>query len=463
MCESSVCVDSDEIGSAQSGLQLGSPEDVEVQVPYRLTGIRAIVGDHPVAAVVQPPLLRHSRSQRQRVGGDVLIFRPNLAQRREMPPRDDENMHRSLRLQIAERDIVLALGDELRPELAPRDAAENAIGRLGIGHPLPRWKFSLDQRRGTLPRPLLAALRRPDRHPSMPELPEVETVRRSLIDKIVGRHILALRLTDFPGVLGGDRAEDVLARIQGREVTQIRRRAKYLIVELDDGTAVVVHLRMTGKLSAVPRAKPPLRFERLAIEFDGDLDLRFSDQRKFGRVTHLQDDELASLEQRLGREPLEQEFTAEWLQERLRRRPGKIKAVLLDQGLIGGLGNIYVDESLFRAGVHPERRANTLTPAEVRRIHRAIRDVLRAAVDRKGTTFSSFEDAEGNPGRYGHRLRIYGRGGKGPCPTCGAPLERTIVGGRGTSFCPTCQPLDAATESTAPESPPPIAMGEGLG
>jgi formamidopyrimidine-DNA glycosylase len=297
----------------------------------------------------------------------------------------------------------------------------------------------------------------------MPELPEVETVRRSLIDKIVGRHILALRLTDFPGVLGGDRAEDVLARIQGREVTQVRRRAKYLIVDLDDGTAIVVHLRMTGKLSAVPRNKPPLRFERLAIEFDDDLDLRFSDQRKFGRVTHLQDDELAILEQRLGREPLEKEFTAEWLEERLRRRPGKIKAVLLDQGLIGGLGNIYVDESLFRAGIHPERRANTLTPEEVRRIHRAIRDVLRAAVNRKGTTFSSFEDAEGNPGRYGRRLRIYGRGGKGPCPTCATPLKRTIVGGRGTSFCPTCQSLDAVPAATGHESPSPIAMGEGLG
>ena len=282
----------------------------------------------------------------------------------------------------------------------------------------------------------------------MPELPEVETVRRSLIGKIVGRRIHALRLGDFPGVLAGDRVEDVLARIQGREVTRIRRRAKYLIVELDDGTAIVVHLRMTGRLSTVKRDKPPLRFERLAIEFDNGLDLRFSDQRKFGRVTHLQDDELARLEQRLGREPLEQEFTAEWLEDRLRRRPGKIKAVLLDQGLIGGLGNIYVDESLFRAGIHPARRANTLTPEEVRRIHRDIRGVLRAAVDGKGTTVSTFEDAEGNPGRYGGRLRIYGRGGKGPCPVCGTPLERTVVGGRGTSFCPNCQPENGAGADT---------------
>lgn len=275
----------------------------------------------------------------------------------------------------------------------------------------------------------------------MPELPEVETVRRSLLDKIVGRRIHALRLTDFPGVLGADRAEHVQARVEGRQVARIRRRAKYLLIDLDDDTTIVIHLRMTGKLSVVPHDEPPLRFERLAIELDDGFDLRFSDQRKFGRVLHSQDDELARLEQRLGREPLEPEFSAAWLQERLLRRPGKIKAVLLDQGLIGGLGNIYVDESLFRAGIHPQRRANTLTADEVQRVHRAIRDVLRAAVAGQGTTFSSFADAEGNPGRYGGRLRVYGRGGKGPCPVCGAPLERIIVGGRGTSYCPRCQPL----------------------
>ena len=285
----------------------------------------------------------------------------------------------------------------------------------------------------------------------MPELPEVETVRRSLIGKIVGCRIDALRLGNFPGVLAGDRVEDVLARVQGREISGIRRRAKYLIFDLDDGTAIVVHLRMTGRLSAVSRDELPLRFEHLAIELDNGLDLRFSDQRKFGRVTHLHDDELAHLEQRLGREPLEQAFTAAWLEERLHRRTGKIKAVLLDQGLIGGLGNIYVDESLFRAGIHPERRANTLAPEEIRRVHRAIRSVLRAAVEGQGTTFSSFEDAVGNPGRYGSRLRVYGRGGKGPCPTCGTPLARTIVGGRGTSYCPTCQPPDAAMSSTVTE------------
>jgi formamidopyrimidine-DNA glycosylase len=283
----------------------------------------------------------------------------------------------------------------------------------------------------------------------MPELPEVETVRRSLLDKVIGKRIRAVRLGDFPGVLGEDRLEDVEARVVGRTVSGIRRRAKYLILDLDDSTAIVVHLRMTGKLSVVPASEPPLRFERLAIALDDGLDLRFSDQRKFGRVVHMQGDALRQLQQRLGQEPLTGNFTAVWLADRLGRRPGKIKGVLLDQGLIAGLGNIYVDEALFRAGIHPERPANTLSTEEARRLHRAIRAVLKAAVDGRGTTFSSFEDADGNRGRYGGRLLVYGRGGKGACPRCATPLERIVVTGRGTSFCPRCQPLQAAPSPNA--------------
>jgi formamidopyrimidine-DNA glycosylase len=284
----------------------------------------------------------------------------------------------------------------------------------------------------------------------MPELPEVETVRRSLVDRVVGQRITALELRDFPGVLAGERIEDVLPRLVGRIVMAVRRRAKYLILDLDDGTALVVHLRMTGRLTAVPHAEPPLRFEHLALALANGLDLRFSDQRKFGRVVHMHGDDLHQLEQRLGLEPLTSGFSASWLEERLGRRSGKIKAVLLDQKLIGGLGNIYVDEALFRAGIHPERRANTLSGDEIRRLHRAIRAVLKAAIDGKGTTFSSFADASGNPGRYRGKLLVYGRGGKGPCPRCGTLLERTVVGGRGTSFCPRCQPIgggDVSRES----------------
>jgi len=201
---------------------------------------------------------------------------------------------------------------------------------------------------------------------------------------------------------------------------------------------------MTGRLSVVPAGESPLRFERLAIEFESGPELRFSDQRKFGRVQHLQDDQVLELERRLGPEPLENEFTVDLLEEQLRKRRGPIKSILLNQAFIGGLGNIYVDESLYRAGIHPQRVANSLTPHEIRRLHRTIREVLQAAVDGSGTTFSSFEDADGNRGRYGARLQVYGRGGKSTCPQCSTPLERTIVGGRGTSYCPTCQPLTSS-------------------
>lgn len=286
----------------------------------------------------------------------------------------------------------------------------------------------------------------------MPELPEVETVRRSLLKRVVGQRIASLQIGDYPAVLGSDRPEDVRARLVGRTVLGIRRRAKYLIIDLDDDTALVVHLRMTGRLSLVPHDEPPLRHERLAIAFESGLDLRFSDQRKFGRVTHLHHEDLDRLEQRLGLEPLTPDFSPTWLAERLQRRKGKIKAVLLDQHLIGGLGNIYADEALFRAGIHPERAANSLDAAELQRLHRDIRGVLRAAVNRRGTTLSDFEDADGNAGRYGGKLQVYGRGGKGICPRCGTPLERTIVGGRGSSFCPQCQPLTPPLLGNSPRS-----------
>lgn len=277
----------------------------------------------------------------------------------------------------------------------------------------------------------------------MPELPEVETVRRSLLDRVVGQTIQSLQVGDYLPVLGGELAEEVEARLKGRTITGLRRRAKYLIIDLDDDTAIVVHLRMTGRLSVVPHGREPLRHQRLVIALDSGLDLRFSDQRKFGRVVHLHPHDLDRLEQRLGREPLGDDFSPSWLEERLGHRKGKIKAVILDQHLIGGLGNIYADEALFRSGIHPERSANTLSSDEVNRLYHAIRDVLRAAVDRRGTTFSNFEDADGNRGRYGGRLQVYGRGGKGRCPTCAGPLERVVVGGRGSSFCPVCQPFDS--------------------
>ena len=274
----------------------------------------------------------------------------------------------------------------------------------------------------------------------MPELPEVETVRMSLLDRVVGRHIVDLRLGDFPGVIGTESLETVRARVVARRFRAIRRRGKYLFFDLDDATSIIVHLRMTGKLSLVPSHNAELRHQRLAFELENDSDLRFSDQRKFGRVLHMHPMDTARLDERIGIEPLGANFTSEWLHNRLVRRTGKIKAVLLDQGLIAGLGNIYVDEALFLAAIHPERTANSLSSQELTRLVDAIRTVLLAALARRGTTFSSFEDADGQSGGYGENLQVYGKGGKARCPVCAGPLLRLTVGGRGTSCCPACQP-----------------------
>lgn len=281
----------------------------------------------------------------------------------------------------------------------------------------------------------------------MPELPEVETVRRSLLGPVVGRRIVGLRPAGFAEVMGPEGVEGVRPRVVGRLVVGVRRRAKYLMLDLDDETSLLVHLRMTGRLEVLPRSAPALRFEHLAIELDDGHDLRFGDQRKFGRVLHVLPDDLRRLGGRLGPEPLGRGFTAERLAAALRRRPGKLKSVLLDQKLIAGLGNIYVDEALFRARLHPERAANGLSLEEVRRLHRAIRAVLREGLEHRGTTFSSFQDAAGERGENQRNLRVYGWGERGDCPRCGWPLARSVVGGRGTHFCPRCQRNDGGPGS----------------
>ena len=262
----------------------------------------------------------------------------------------------------------------------------------------------------------------------------------SLLDRVVGRQIVNLRLGDFPGVIGTESLDTVRARVVARQFRAIRRRGKYLFFDLDDETSIIVHLRMTGKLSLVPSNNAELRHQRLAFELDNGSDLRCSDQRKFGRVLHMHPMDTARLDERIGIEPLGANFTSEWLHNRLVRRTGKIKAVLLDQGLIAGLGNIYVDEALFLAAIHPERTANSLSSQELTRLVDAIRTVLLAALARRGTTFSSFEDADGQSGGYGENLQVYGKGGKARCPVCAGPLLRLTVGGRGTSCCPACQP-----------------------
>jgi formamidopyrimidine-DNA glycosylase len=217
------------------------------------------------------------------------------------------------------------------------------------------------------------------------------------------------------------------------------------LLPLDEDTALMVHLRMTGRLLVVPSDAPPARFEHLAIHLDGGRDLRFADQRKFGRVLHLPFHEArALLDGTLGPEPLERRFTATYLLSRLRGRTAPIKSFLLDQRNIAGLGNIYVDEALFRSRIHPLTPAGTLGETQVRSLVRSIRAVLRSAIANQGTTFSTFENPYGERRSNADFLKVYGRARRGePCLRCGSPLAWMQLGGRGTSYCPRCQRLPA--------------------
>jgi formamidopyrimidine-DNA glycosylase len=276
----------------------------------------------------------------------------------------------------------------------------------------------------------------------MPELPEVETVRRIAASLVIGRTIMTVRVSEaFPCVLESDAGIDPAPTLLGSTIIDINRRGKYLLFELDSGLWIVIHLRMTGRLLVVERDLPPVRFEHLALELDNGVDIRFGDQRKFGRVRVVLPESVDALDKKLGVEPLTEHFTEEWLAEALARRGGKIKPILLDQHLIAGLGNIYVDEALFRAGIHPLRIARELSRDDVDRLVPAIRKVLQLAIDNQGTTFSTFENPYGESGSNASFLQVYGKGRREePCPRCGTLLQGGIVGGRGTTWCPSCQP-----------------------
>jgi formamidopyrimidine-DNA glycosylase len=280
----------------------------------------------------------------------------------------------------------------------------------------------------------------------MPELPEVETVRRGLQHLIVGASITGSTIGNFPGVIGDLDHTTFNSLLVGSRIDRVTRRAKYLFLETNGPAIIQVHLRMTGRLIVTNSENPPVRFEYLAIHLDGNRDLRYGDQRKFGRVTLIDSETHAALSKRLGPEPLSRSLTGAILHRSLARRNGKIKSALLDQHLVAGLGNIYVDEILFRTRIHPETVPSTLTVEDCTRLVRAIRIVLNSAIGNQGTTFSSFENPYGEGGTNASQLLVYGKGGRElPCPRCGTTLERITVGGRGTTVCPNCQRIKSLT------------------
>jgi formamidopyrimidine-DNA glycosylase len=274
----------------------------------------------------------------------------------------------------------------------------------------------------------------------MPELPEVETVARDLRQAgLVGRRITGVsvaweRTIDRPAL------NAFAARLQDQQVTAVSRRAKYLILHLSSGDALLIHLRMTGHLDIVPAATEVPTHTRVIFDLDDGTQLRFRDTRKFGRLYLVSDPR--EVLGKLGPEPIDQDFTAADLQALLAHRQRQIKPLLLDQTIIAGLGNIYVDEALWQARIHPERLAATLGPAEIEALWQAMRAVLNQAIGNEGTTFSTYASLGGKPGQNQTTLKAYARTGQ-PCYECGTPIVRLIIGQRSTHICPHCQPAQA--------------------
>jgi formamidopyrimidine-DNA glycosylase len=271
----------------------------------------------------------------------------------------------------------------------------------------------------------------------MPELPEVETIVRTCRPQVVGRRIVAFTAHVPQQVSPGVAA--VRKGLRGRTVTDLARRAKFIVFHLDDGGVLLVHLRMSGRLEWAANHGERPRHVRAAWELDDGNRLLFCDARKFGRIVYTRD--LVAATADLGPEPLAPGFTSAALHKLLRARRRQLKPLLLDQRVIGGLGNIYTDEALFRAGLHPLTRSDRLTVAQVRRLHAAIRGVLRLAIRNHGTSLDWVYEG----GWMQKRLMVYGRTGE-PCRRCGAPIRRLRLGQRGTHVCPRCQPLKKGRE-----------------
>ncbi len=271
-------------------------------------------------------------------------------------------------------------------------------------------------------------------------MPEVETIRHQLEPHLRGKTIAGVNVPD-PRVTAPVSPAAFGRRLKGRTISGVTRRGKYLILELNSGETLVIHLRMTGRLTY---SRGAVRFSqwphlRLVINFISGAQLLFQDQRRFGTAFVIDAGEAAAYWRRLGPEPLDRAFNARLLAGILDRRKRPIKSLLLDQQLIAGIGNIYADESLYRARIHPLRNSGSLTQEEASRLVAAIKETLRDAIRLQGSSIDTYRDARGRRGRFQETFRVHRRSGE-PC-ACGRTIRKLKVGGRGTYFCPGCQKL----------------------
>jgi formamidopyrimidine-DNA glycosylase len=288
----------------------------------------------------------------------------------------------------------------------------------------------------------------------MPELPEVETIRRQLEPRLVGRTLVDMEVRDPRWCAPAPSAEAADA-VRGRAVEGLDRRGKYLVLELEDEVFLVMHLRMTGNLLLVPGDRPAERpYLRARLTLDSGDRLLFCDARRFGTGEVLLGSEArdAYFASRLGLEPLSADFTVDGLRALTAGRRAPAKAFLLTQERIAGVGNIYADEALFRARIHPLRPAGSLRRVQVAELQRAVVESLEAGIDARGATIDDFRDADGARGSFQDRFLVHRRAGE-PCPRCGTRIRKITAAGRGTYVCERCQPRPRARRRPTPVEP----------
>ena len=275
----------------------------------------------------------------------------------------------------------------------------------------------------------------------MPELPEVETIRKTLSHLVLDKQIEDVSIYWSNIIQYPEDDEEFRIKVRDERITNIARRGKFLLFYLEE-YVLVSHLRMEGKYKIVSKDQPLTKHTHVVFHFTDGTDMRYEDVRKFGtmHVFPIGEEFKKKPLNQLGPDPFETTYTPEYVKERLSKTSRTIKATLLDQTIIAGLGNIYVDEVLFLANIHPERRSHTLTEQEIETIYIKAKEVLQHAIDLGGTTIRSYVDGKGEMGMFQQELYAYGQDGK-PCDHCGTLIEKIKVAGRGTHYCPECQSL----------------------
>jgi formamidopyrimidine-DNA glycosylase len=273
----------------------------------------------------------------------------------------------------------------------------------------------------------------------VPELPEVETIAADLRPHLVGRTIVRCELA-FPTIVRHPEPEVFIDAVAGMRIDAVDRRGKYILLRLQAGVVLVVHLGMTGQLRLFDPVASLEKHTHAVFTLDDGMHLRYRDPRRFGRLLLGTEESLVLAKKmpRLGPEPIDPDFAADELYRRLKRRRAPLKAVLLDQAAVAGVGNIYADESLYRARLRPGRIANTVSKQSARRLHDAMRESLLVAIANRGSSVDTYRDAWGEIGAQQEELLVYGRAGE-PCFTCGRPLSSVRIAGRTTVFCRRCQ------------------------